>query len=113
MERPAEAPGGPSVGPCVKEYARSRCQPGGILRTGGCVRGDGDATRRSFNVNGVTAPAHGARCGEAMLRGRVDTLDELVSVVARLRGEGGCPWDRAQTLETLRPYVLEEAYEVV
>lgn len=33
--------------------------------------------------------------------------------MARLRGEGGCPWDRAQTLETLRPYVLEEAYEVV
>jgi len=43
----------------------------------------------------------------------VDSLDELVAVVARLRGEGGCPWDRAQTFETLRPYVLEEAYEVV
>lgn len=41
------------------------------------------------------------------------TFDALVEVVARLRGEGGCPWDRAQTLETLRPYVLEEAFEVV
>jgi MazG family protein len=41
----------------------------------------------------------------------VDAFDELVSVVARLRAE--CPWDRAQTAESLRPYVLEEAYEVV
>jgi MazG family protein len=37
----------------------------------------------------------------------------LVDVMARLRGPGGCPWDREQTPETLRPYVLEEAYEVV
>jgi uncharacterized protein YabN with tetrapyrrole methylase and pyrophosphatase domain len=45
-----------------------------------------------------------------MLRGGVDALDELVAIVARLRGVDGCPWDRAQTLESLRPYVLEEAY---
>lgn len=38
---------------------------------------------------------------------------ELLDVMARLRGEGGCPWDRAQTRETLRPFLLEEAYEVV
>ena len=31
----------------------------------------------------------------------------------RLRGPGGCPWDREQTLRTLRPYVLEETYEVL
>jgi tetrapyrrole methylase family protein/MazG family protein len=37
----------------------------------------------------------------------------LVHVVARLRGPGGCPWDREQTHETLRPYLLEEAYEVL
>ena len=30
-----------------------------------------------------------------------------------LRGPGGCPWDREQTLETLRPFVLEETYEVL
>ena len=30
----------------------------------------------------------------------------------KLRGPGGCPWDLKQTHETLRPYVLEEAYEV-
>lgn len=33
--------------------------------------------------------------------------------MARLRAEGGCPWDREQTRASLRPYVLEEAYEVV
>lgn len=38
---------------------------------------------------------------------------ELLDVMARLRGEGGCPWDRAQTRETLRPFLLEEAYEVL
>jgi ATP diphosphatase len=43
----------------------------------------------------------------------VGSFDELVQVVARLRGEEGCPWDRAQTWATMRPYILEEAHEVV
>ena len=34
-------------------------------------------------------------------------------VVARLRGPGGCPWDREQTHESLKPYLIEEAYEVL
>jgi hypothetical protein len=33
-------------------------------------------------------------------------------MMARLRGEGGCPWDREQTRETLRPFLVEETYEV-
>ncbi len=41
-----------------------------------------------------------------------DGLEGLRDLVARLLGPDGCPWDRAQTLETLRPYVIEEAYEV-
>ncbi|RUR79621.1 hypothetical protein PCC6912_31570 [Chlorogloeopsis fritschii PCC 6912] len=41
-------------------------------------------------------------------------LQELIDVVAKLRSpEGGCPWDLAQTPQTLTPYVIEEAYEVV
>jgi MazG family protein len=40
-------------------------------------------------------------------------FDRLVALVARLRAPDGCPWDRAQTLETLRPFVLEETYEVL
>lgn len=41
-------------------------------------------------------------------------LRRLIEVVAALRSpQGGCPWDLAQTPETLMPYVIEEAYEVV
>ncbi|HEY9865830.1 MAG TPA: nucleoside triphosphate pyrophosphohydrolase [Candidatus Obscuribacterales bacterium] len=41
-------------------------------------------------------------------------LQNLIDVVAKLRSpEGGCPWDLEQTPETLVPYILEEAYEVV
>jgi tetrapyrrole methylase family protein/MazG family protein len=38
---------------------------------------------------------------------------ELLTMMARLRGEGGCPWDREQTRETLRPFLVEETYEVL
>jgi MazG family protein len=41
------------------------------------------------------------------------TFDELVRLMTRLRGPDGCPWDRKQTLPDLKPYVIEEAYEVV
>jgi MazG family protein len=40
-------------------------------------------------------------------------FEELVSVQARLRAPGGCPWDREQTHLTLRTYLIEEAYEVL
>jgi len=41
------------------------------------------------------------------------TFDELVQLMTTLRGPNGCPWDRKQTLPDLKPYVIEEAYEVV
>jgi MazG family protein len=40
-------------------------------------------------------------------------FQRLVDVMRRLRGPGGCPWDREQTIQTLRPFVLEETYEVL
>ena len=40
-------------------------------------------------------------------------FQRLVEIMARLRGPGGCPWDHAQTLESLRQFVLEETYEVL
>jgi XTP/dITP diphosphohydrolase len=44
----------------------------------------------------------------------LEALQQLIDVVAQLRSPvGGCPWDLAQTPETLIPYVIEEAYEVV
>ena len=43
----------------------------------------------------------------------MNTLDELKSVVARLRAEDGCPWDREQTHASLKPECIEEAAEVI
>ena len=40
-------------------------------------------------------------------------FEALVEVMRRLRAPDGCPWDRAQTLQTLKTYVIEEAYEVL
>ncbi len=42
-----------------------------------------------------------------------DGLPGLVALMDRLLAEDGCPWDREQTLDTLRPYLLEEAHEVL
>ena len=42
-----------------------------------------------------------------------DAIERLLGIMERLRGPGGCPWDREQTLRSLRPYVLEETYEVL
>jgi tetrapyrrole methylase family protein/MazG family protein len=41
------------------------------------------------------------------------SFKDLVQLMARLRGEGGCPWDREQTPDSLKPYLIEEAYEVI
>jgi MazG family protein len=43
----------------------------------------------------------------------VSKLQQLVDTVAILRAPGGCPWDREQTLTTMRPYLLEEVYELL
>jgi tetrapyrrole methylase family protein/MazG family protein len=40
-------------------------------------------------------------------------FDRLVEIMARLRSPNGCPWDRAQDSTSLKPYLLEEAYEVL
>ena len=43
----------------------------------------------------------------------LESLGRLIDIMARLRAPGGCPWDREQTHATLRPYLVEEAYEVL
>ena len=40
-------------------------------------------------------------------------FDSLLHLMARLRGPGGCPWDREQTRDSLKPFLIEEAYEVL
>src|SRR5260370_20470208 len=40
------------------------------------------------------------------------TLAEAITIMARLRGPGGCPWDREQTFDSIKKHTLEETYEV-
>src|SRR5688572_33066440 len=40
-------------------------------------------------------------------------FQEFVALIARLRAPGGCPWDREQTHQSLKPMTIEEAYEVL
>ena len=89
-----------------------------------------DATSPARNRDGVSAPPPGRRRNQddglepdfdadaprpippaAVQNGT--TLVRLVAVMRRLLAPDGCPWDREQTLETLRKYVLEEACEVI
>jgi MazG family protein len=42
-----------------------------------------------------------------------ERFERAVAIMARLRSPGGCPWDREQTFDSIKPYTLEEAYEVV
>jgi tetrapyrrole methylase family protein/MazG family protein len=41
------------------------------------------------------------------------SFDELINIVAKLRSPDGCPWDREQTRESLKPFLVEEFYELI
>src|SRR3569832_951778 len=43
----------------------------------------------------------------------MEEVDRLVAIMATLRSADGCPWDREQTIDSLKPFVLEETYEVL
>ncbi|MDQ3489124.1 MAG: nucleoside triphosphate pyrophosphohydrolase [Acidobacteriota bacterium] len=58
----------------------------------------------------MTKPAAEGRLPQS---GAGEAFQELVDLMARLRGPGGCPWDHEQTIESLRGFVLEETYEVL
>src|SRR5919108_3201876 len=42
-----------------------------------------------------------------------EKFEQAVSIMARLRAPGGCPWDREQTFDTIKPFTIEETYEVI
>src|SRR5213082_2714415 len=42
-----------------------------------------------------------------------EKFERAVEIMARLRAPGGCPWDREQTFDSIKPYTLEETYEVL
>lgn len=64
---------------------------------------------------------HGRKCvlynpltpGTHMTQSPGSLFERLLEIMARLRGPEGCPWDREQTRTSLKPYLLEEAYEVL
>jgi tetrapyrrole methylase family protein/MazG family protein len=47
------------------------------------------------------------------MREEAGSFAGLLSIMDRLRREGGCPWDREQTRHSLKPFLIEEAYEVI
>src|ERR1700731_1065397 len=51
--------------------------------------------------------------GKNSRRGVGRLFEDLVALQARLRAPGGCPWDREQSHQTLKTYLIEEAYEVL
>ena len=74
-------------------------------------RGGGSAKAKVRVGGSAAARANGA---DAALAGGVgEWFEKLVAVQGRLRAPGGCPWDREQTHESLRTYLIEEAYEVL
>src|SRR5207237_8302155 len=50
---------------------------------------------------------------ESLMASTGEHFERAVSVMAKLRAPGGCPWDREQTFDSIKPYTLEEAYEVL
>jgi MazG family protein len=42
-----------------------------------------------------------------------EEFERLIGIMARLRAPGGCPWDREQTFDSIKPYLLQESYEVM
>jgi len=72
------------------------------------------ANSKQRMVNSVFANSKKRRAVKIVLMPTTgERFERAVSIMARLRGPGGCPWDREQTFDTIKPYTLEEAYEVV
>jgi ATP diphosphatase len=58
----------------------------------------------------LPAPSNSGMTNPELKPGR--DIAVLIEIMRRLRAPGGCPWDRAQTFQTVAPYTIEEAYEV-
>jgi len=61
----------------------------------------------------ITLPSRALKGIDPMTDRIHDPVRELVRIVARLRSPEGCPWDREQTVDSLRPYLLEECHELL
>ena len=107
---------GPDADPLPGRHARRG--PRGVL---GALYPDAHLLRRLDDGADVALAGldDAALAGDDWLVPPLDPVDNLASphgmaaISARLRAPDGCPWDRKQTHLTLRPYLLEEAYETV
>jgi tetrapyrrole methylase family protein / MazG family protein len=61
----------------------------------------------------ASLPASFSMTGESSDRSAGAKFSKLVGIMARLRAPNGCPWDREQNFDTIKPYLLEETYEVM
>lgn len=85
-----------------------------VLHTGRqatTARAEGNVTKDASND--LPLSHHPDEVIDHRVHGLRDGLDGMRDLMDRLLGEAGCPWDRAQTLESLRPYAVEEAHEVL
>jgi len=85
------------------------------INPGSPIFADSEPTQRllaSYGFTSSRAPDELPDNGTLVLA-PPSALTDLVAVVDRLLGPGGCPWDQAQTHESLKPYLIEEAYEVL
>ena len=74
-----------------------------------------DPTHPSFREGMLAVPPEGLPDGATLLIPEASATPpgELVYIVDRLLGPGGCPWDQEQTHETLKKHLIEETYETV
>ncbi len=86
-----------------------------MLRSGPVVLSSAEpGAVRELDAHGIPFELAGEQVGDgSILVLPMRPLDELAGVVDRLLGPGGCPWDQAQTHESLKKYLLEEAYETL
>lgn len=67
-----------------------------------------------MNYDETTPPSQSPEMGTPPdLVSLATAFQQFVETVAKLRGPDGCPWDRKQTLESIKPYTLEETYELL
>src|ERR1700733_10139559 len=97
---PSSKPHNPKkIQPIMASFRRRICQPNHSNRS--------KVILKPIVYIGGMSPERDPAADSAVL------FAEAVSIMARLRGADGCPWDREQSFDTIRKYTLEECYEVL
>src|SRR6202167_3930837 len=83
----------------VRSYEHSSVNPCGLCGSGFCVPALPAPIPLIYSDSSMSTTG--------------DRFERVVSIMARLRAPGGCPWDREQTFDSIKPYTVEETYEVL